>query len=234
MIYKFIKKYRSEFRVVKMCQVLEVSRSSYYDWLKRPVSTHQKEDEILVEKMRRIHKESYKTYGIRRIKAKLNKEGISCGKNRVARLMRENGIFSRLRRKYKATTNSNHRLPVAPNLLDQDFSADKPNTKWVGDITYIPTDEGFLYLSGIEDLFQRKVVGWSPGDRITKELTISALEQAVGRENPGYGLIFHSDRGSQYAAYAYQDVLHKYHIRQSMSRKGDCYDKEKYTFMCLV
>jgi len=224
MIYKFIKKYRSAFRVVKMCQVLEVSRSSYYGWLKRPASVHQKEDKILVEKMWRIHKESYKTYGIRRIKAKLNKEGISCGKNRVARLMRENGIFSRLRRKYKATTNSNHRLPVAPNILNQDFTADRPNKKWVGDITYIPTDEGFLYLAGIEDLFQRKVVGWSLGSRITKELTISALEQAAVRENPGDGLIFHSDRGSQYAAYAFQDVLYKYHIRQSMSRKGDCYD----------
>ena len=224
MIYIFIKRYRSEFRVMKMCQVLKVSRSSYYNWLRRPLSTHQKEDGILVEKMRRIHKESYKTYGIRRIKAKLNKEGISCGKNRVARLMRENSIFSRLRRKYKATTDSNHRLPVAPNLLAQDFTADKPNTKWVGDITYIPTDEGFLYFSGIEDLFQRKVVGWSLGDRITKELTISALEQAIGRENPDEGLIFHSDRGSQYAAYAYQEVLGKYCIRQSMSRKGNCYD----------
>lgn len=142
----------------------------------------------------------------------------------MARLMRENGIFSRLRRKYKATTNSNHCLPVAPNLLNQDFTSDTPNKKWVSDITYIPTDEGFLYLAGIEDLFQRKVVGWSLGSRITKELTISALEQAVGRENPGEGLIFHSDRGSQYAAYAFQDALHKYHIRQSMSRKGDCYD----------
>ena len=146
MIYKFIKKYRSAFRVVKMCQVLEVSRSSYYGWLKRPVSIRQKEDKILIEKMQRIHKESYKTYGIRRIKAKLNKEGISCGKNRIARLMRENGIFSRLRRKYKATTNSSHRLPVAPNILNQDFTADRPNKKWVGDITYITTDEGFLYL----------------------------------------------------------------------------------------
>ena len=224
MIYIFIKRYRSEFRVMKMCQVLKVSRSSYYNWLRRPLSTHQKEDGILVEKMRRIHKESYKTYGIRRIKAKLNKEGISCGKNRIARLMRENGVFSRLRRKYKATTDSNHRLPVAPNLLDQDFTSDRPNLKWVGDITYIPTDEGFLYLAGIEDLFQRKVVGWSLGSRITKELTIDALEQAVGRENPGDGLIFHSDRGSQYAAYAYQEVLGKYCIGQSMSRKGNCYD----------
>jgi len=174
--------------------------------------------------MRRIHKESYKTYGIRRIKAKLNKEGIFCGKNRIARLMRENGIFSRLKRKYKATTHSNHRFPVAPNLLNQDFKADKPNKKWVGDITYIPTDEGFLYLAGIEDLFHRKVVGWSLKDRMTKELTINALKQAIGRENPGDGLIFHSDRGSQYAAYAYQETLDKYGIRQSMSRKGNCYD----------
>ena len=132
MIYKFIKKYRSAFRVVKMCQVLEVSRSSYYGWLKRPASRHQKEDRILVEKMRRIHKESYKTYGIRRIKAKLNKESIFCGKNRIARLMRENGIFSRLRRKYKATTHSNHHLPIAPNLLDQDFTAVDPiKNGWV-------------------------------------------------------------------------------------------------------
>jgi putative transposase len=207
-----------------MCQVLEVSRSSYYDWLRRPASRHQKEDSVLLEKMRRIHKESYKTYGIRRIKAKLNKESIFCGKNRIARLMRENGIFSRLRRKYKATTHSNHHLPIAPNLLDQDFTADRPNKKWVGDITYIPTDEGFLYFSGIEDLFQRKLVGWSLGDRITQELTLKALEQAVGRENPGEGLIFHSDRGSQYAAYAYQEILGKYCIRQSMSRKGNCYD----------
>lgn len=137
-------------------KISEVARSSYYNWLRRPVSTHQKKDRILVEKMRRIHKESYKTYGIRRIKAKLNKEGISCGKNRIARLMRENGVFSRLRRKYKATTHSNHRLPVAPNILNQDFTADRPNLKWVGAITYIPTDEGFLYFSGIEDLFARE------------------------------------------------------------------------------
>jgi len=207
-----------------MCQVLEVSRSSYYNWLRRSVSVHQKEDKILVEKMRRIHKESYKTYGIRRIKAKLNKESIFCGKNRIARLMRENVIFSRLRRKYKATTHSNHRLPIAPNLLDQDFTADRPNKKWVGDITYISTDEGFLYLAGIEDLFQRKLVGWSLGDRINQELTLKSLKQAVGRENPDEGLIFHSDRGSQYVAYAFQEILRKYCIRQSMSRKGNCYD----------
>jgi len=207
-----------------MCQVLEVSRSAYYDWLIRSESKRKKDDNKLIKEIKRVHKESYETYGIRRVKARLEKENIICGKNRVARLMRENGIFSRLRRKYKATTNSNHSYPVAPNLLNQNFTADKPNEKWVGDITYIPTDEGWLYMAGIEDLFQRKVTGWAFSSRITKELTIAALEQAVGKECPQTGLIFHSDRGSQYAAYDYQDTLRKYGIIQSMSRKGNCYD----------
>lgn len=207
-----------------MCKVLKVSRSSYYDWLNRPESSRKQDDKKLLIDIRRIHKDSYETYGIRRVKAQLNRDGIRCGKNRVARLMRQNGIYSRLRRKYKATTNSNHSYPVAPNLLKQDFSSDTPNQKWVGDLTYIATDEGWLYLAGVEDLFNRKLVGWSLGSRITKELTISALRQAVGKECPGPGLIFHSDRGSQYAAYAYQDELRKYNIQQSMSRKGNCYD----------
>jgi len=207
-----------------MCEVLKIKRSSYYDWLKRPESNRKKDDKKLLKEIQRIHKKSYETYGIRRTKAQLNKEGIICGKNRVAKLMRENGIYSRLKRKFKATTNSNHNYPVAPNLLNQDFQSDVPNKKWVGDITYIPTDEGWLYLSGIEDLFNRKIVGWSFSNRITKELTISSLKQAIGKEMPGSGLIFHSDRGSQYAAYAFQDELRKYDIRQSMSRKGNCYD----------
>lgn len=207
-----------------MCQVFKVSRSAYYDWLKRPESNRKKDDNKILIEIKRVHKESYETYGIRRVKAQLEKDGIKCGKNRVARLMRENGIYSRLRRKYKATTNSKHNYPVAPNLLNQDFTAKNPNEKWVGDLTYIPTDEGWLYMAGVEDLFQRKVVGWAFGSRITKELAITALEQGVGREQPQAGLIFHSDRGSQYAAYDYQDTLRKYGIIQSMSRKGNCYD----------
>lgn len=207
-----------------MCQVLRVSRSSYYAWFNKPVSKRKKDDYRVLSHIKRIHKESFGTYGIRRMTDQLNKDGITCGKNRVARLMRENGIYSRLKRKYKATTNSNHRYPVAPNLLDQDFRSEAPNQKWVGDITYIATDEGWLYLAGVEDLFHRKIVGWSFSNRITKELTLAALRQAIGKEQPCHGLIFHSDRGSQYAAYAYQDELRKYNIRQSMSRKGNCYD----------
>lgn len=138
--------------------------------------------------------------------------------------MNENGIFSKLRRKYKATTQSNHNYPLAPNLLKQDFTADRPNQKWVGDLTYIATDEGWLYLAGVEDLYHRKLIGWSFSSRMKKQLTIDAIHQAMGRERPQNGLIFHSDRGSQYAAYDYQDILRKHGIRQSMSAKGNCYD----------
>ncbi len=158
------------------------------------------------------------------MKAQLNKDGFPCSKDRVSRLMRENGIFSKLRRKYKATTQSNHNYPVVENLLNQDFKADNPNQKWVGDLTYIATDEGWLYLAGIEDLYHRKLVGWSFSSRMKKQLTLDAFHQAIGRECPESGLIFHSDRGSQYAAYDYQDALRKHGIRQSMSAKGNCYD----------
>jgi putative transposase len=138
--------------------------------------------------------------------------------------MKENGLISRLKRKYKATTNSNHVYPVAPNLLEKDFKAERPNQKWVGDITYIPTDEGWLYLAAVEDLFHKKVIGWALDSRMTKQLTIDAIEQAIIKEKPNKGLIFHSDRGSQYAAYTYQDKLVSNGIRQSMSAKGHCYD----------
>ncbi|GAB6171379.1 hypothetical protein JCM15765_08570 [Paradesulfitobacterium aromaticivorans] len=130
-----------------MCQVFNIKRSSYYDWLNRPESKHKKNDTKLIKEIRRIHQESYETYGIRRIKAQLDKDGLTFGKNKVAKLMRENGIFSRLRRKYKATTNSKHSYPVAPNLLNQNFRTEKPNEKWVGDLTYIATDEGWLYMA---------------------------------------------------------------------------------------
>lgn len=207
-----------------MCQVLSVSRSSYYQWLHRPESNRRKKDKKLIKEIKRIHKECYQTYGSRRMKAQLNIDGFSCSKDRVRRLMNENGIFSKLRRKYKATTQSNHNYPLAPNLLKQDFTADRPNQKWVGDLTYIATDEGWLYLAGVEDLYHRKLIGWSFSSRMKKQLTIDAIHQAMGRERPQNGLIFHSDRGSQYAAYDYQDILRKHGIRQSMSAKGNCYD----------
>lgn len=207
-----------------MCQALQVSRSAYYNWLKRPKSKRKQYDKKLLKEIKRVHKESRETYGILRITAQLKKEGFTCGKNKVRRLMRENHIYSRLKRKYKATTDSKHNYPVAPNLLNQDFKSEKPNQIWVGDITYIKTQEGWLYLAAVEDLFQKEVVGWSMDATMTRKLTIAALEQAIRKERPKEGLVFHSDRGVQYAAFEYQDTLRKYSIIQSMSGKGNCYD----------
>lgn len=207
-----------------MCQVLEVSRSSFYDWLNRPISYRKENDKELISQIKRIFDESDSTYGHRRIKKELRKKGIKTSNQRVRRLMKENGLISVLKAKYKATTNSNHKYPVAPNLLNKDFKSNKVNQKWVGDITYIPTKEGWLYLAAIEDLYHKKIVGWALDSRMTKQLTIKAIDQAIKREKPQKGLIFHSDRGSQYAAYDYQNKLKENGIRQSMSAKGDCYD----------
>lgn len=224
MKYRFIHDHRLEFRVEKMCNVLGVPRSGYYAWIDRPVSRRDLEDEKLLFHIKQIHKESNGTYGILRMTKALKRRNIHCGKNRVAKVMRKNNIICRTRRKYKATTNSKHNYPVAPNLLGQSFYVEAPNTVWVGDITYIGTEQGWLYLAAVEDLFNRKVIGWSMSDAMPTELTASALEMAVGRRNPSAGLIFHSDRGVQYASYKYQQLLRDKKMIQSMSRKGDCYD----------
>lgn len=207
-----------------MCRALKVSRSAYYDWLGLPLSPRQEQDQALLIQITKIFIESDSTYGHRRIKKQLQKQGIGCSNDRIRRLMQENGLISVHKAKFKATTNSNHNYPVAPNLLQKDFTALAPGQKWVGDITYIPTNEGWLYLAAIEDLYHRKVVGWALGARMTKQLTIDALDQALARTDCQPGAIFHSDRGSQYAAYDYQDKLRENGIRQSMSAKGDCYD----------
>jgi putative transposase len=207
-----------------MCQVFKVGRSAYYDWLNRPLSRRQEQDIVLLVEITKIFQESNSTYGHRRVKKQLKKQGIKCSNERVKRLMRGNGLISVHKVKYKATTNSKHNYPVAPNLLKKDFKADAPGQKWVGDITYVATKEGWLYLAAVEDLYHRKVVGWALDSRMTKQLTLRAIDQAIRRERPRKGLIFHSDRGSQYAAYAYQDKLKDHGIRQSMSAKGDCYD----------
>jgi putative transposase len=207
-----------------MCQVFDVTRSAFYEWLERPVSRRVEQDKQLLIKIKKLFDDSDSTYGHRRIKRILRKLGVKVSNQRVRRIMNENGLVSVLKAKYKATTNSNHKYPVAPNLLNKTFTADKPNQKWVGDITYISTEEGWLYLAAVEDLFHRKIVGWALDSRMTKQLTQRAIEQAVNKEKPDKGLIFHSDRGSQYAAYDYQDKLREYGIRQSMSAKGDCYD----------
>lgn len=207
-----------------MCQVMQVSRSGYYAWLDRPESSRRSRNLKLLTKIRKIHQQSRNTYGSPRITKALNKQGVVCGKNRVARLMQLNGIIAKTKRKYKATTNSKHNYPVTANLLNQTFNASRPNQVWVVDITYIPTDEGWLYLAAIEDLCHRKIVGWSMDCTMTRQLVLDALRQAVWRYRPSTGLIHHSDRGSQYASHEYQQALRDYGMLSSMSRKGNCYD----------
>ena len=207
-----------------ICRVLEVSKSGYYAWKKRPKSRHRIDNEGLLIEIRRVFVENDSNFGSPRIWNDLKKSNIPCSENRIARLMREAGLVAIQRRKFKATTNSNHDWPVAPNLLERKFNVDEPNKIWVTDITYIWTWEGWLYLSFVLDLYSRGVVGLAMSERITDDLTQDALNQAIGRRNPGTGLIHHSDRGSQYASGDYQALLQKHAITPSMSRKGDCWD----------
>jgi transposase InsO family protein len=204
--------------------LLEVSKSGYSVWKNRPQSRRSIDNEALLIEIRRVFVENDSNFGSPRIWDDLRKTNIPCSKNRVARLMREDGLVAIQRRKFKATTNSNHHWPVAPNLLERNFSIDKPNKIWVTDITYIWTWEGWLYLAFVLDLYSRGVVGLAMAERITDDLTQSALKQALGRRNPHAGLIHHSDRGSQYASGDYQALLKRHEITPSMSRKGDCWD----------
>lgn len=224
MRYHFIAAHRRLFRVEKMCRVLKVSRSGYYGWLRRPESRRSQANRFLLWEIKVVHERSRKTYGSPRVTVELHAEGVRCSENRVARLMRLGGIRAKTKRKFKATTDSKHRLPVAPNLLDRQFTVDRPNRVWVSDITYIWTAEGWLYLAGVLDLYSRMVVGWSMNNRVTGELTRDALQQAIGRRHVLPGLLHHSDRGSQYAAGDYQGLLLQHGMICSMSRKGDCYD----------
>jgi putative transposase len=224
MKYRFISAHRETFKVGRMCKLLNVSRSGYYAWRKRPESRRSREDRALEDKIRVLHKASHGIYGSPRVHRDLVDAGVRCSKHRVARIMRNAGIRSRTKKKFKATTNSKHNLPVAPNLLEQNFTVEAPDRTWVGDITYIPTDEGWLYLAILLDLYNREVVGWAASPRMTRQLVIEALQMALGRRDPGHGLVHHTDRGSQYASYDYQDILKEHDIVCSMSRKGNCYD----------
>ena len=224
MRYGFVKQHKIEFHVILMCKVLRVSRSGYYEWLKRPTSKQRQEDQRLSREIVTIHQKSRATYGTRRIKVELAEQGEQVSRSRISRLLREQGLKVKSKRKFKVTTNSKHKLPVAPNLLARKFMVDRPDAVWVSDISYIWTAEGWLYLAGIVDLYSRMVVGWSMNKRITKELTLDALNQALKRRCPQPGLLHHSDRGSQYAAGDYQNLLHDNKMICSMSRKGDCWD----------
>lgn len=206
-----------------MCQALEVSRSGFNDWRNRGPSKREKDDGEILKVIRDIHQKGRGIYGLDKIYNEVKKVRF-CGRNRVYRLMKSNGIKSKRPRKYKPTTNSKHNLPVADNLLNQDFKADKPNAVWVSDISYVWTDEGWEYLAAVKDLCNKEIVGWAMSSRMTKDLVIKALSNAIQKRRPPAGLIHHSDRGVQYCSKDYRVLLAKHNIRCSMSRKGNCYD----------
>ena len=224
MKFIFIREHAEQFPIRTMCRVLDVSRGGYYGWLKRPESLRSRDDRRLKVEIRTIYEKNKCRYGSPRVHRTLRHRGTVCGKNRVARLMREDGLRARSRRKFKATTDSNHRHPVAPNLLNRQFDVSALDTVWLGDITYIPTGEGWLYLAVLMDLASRRIVGWSMSERIKGELTLQALDSAVQRRRPKPGLLHHSDQGSQYAYGEYQDALEAQGMQVSMSRRGNCWD----------
>jgi putative transposase len=224
MIFRFMCNHQSEFPIFMMCRVLEVSRSGYYAWLKHPESKKAKDDNVLSQEITEIHRESFGTYGSPRVYRELKRRNKCIGENRVARLMRKDGLRAKTKRKFKVTTNSKHNLPVAANLLNREFTPEAPNQRWSSDITYIWTSEGWLYLAVVMDLFSRAIVGWSMSERMTRELVINAFGMAVKRKKPPSGLLHHSDRGSQYASADYQAMLANHGAICSMSRKGNCWD----------
>jgi putative transposase len=224
MRFEFIEDHRDEFPVTRMCKVLNVSSSGYYAWRKRPVSAREVANQQLLEKIEVVHTESHETYGSPRVYHELKAQGVACSENRVARLMRLHHIQAKQTKRYKVTTRRNKAHPVAPNLLKRNFVAQRPDQIWLADITYIPTLEGWLYLATILDLYTRRIVGWAMSDRMTSDLTISALEMAISQRQPDPGLIHHSDQGSQYTDGTYQALLEDHGIRASMNGVGSWYD----------
>ena len=220
-----IKALMTEYDVQEMCETLSVSTSGYYDWLDRKPSKRQKSDEELSEQIRAVHAASRKTYGRPRITLTLQDQGQRCSPKRVARLMRQNGLQGAQKARYKPkTTDSNHDLPISPNRLAELPAVDRINQVWVGDITYIPTLEGWMYLAAFMDLKSRKIKGWTIRDHMKTSLVNDAFTRAVFREGPVSGLITHTDRGCQYASRAFQALLNQHYVLSSMSAKGNCYD----------
>ena len=224
MKYKFIMENRKEFRLGKMCKMLEVSRSGYHNYVRRKMSQRRLENQMILERIRRIHHLSRGLYGSPKIYQELRKLGLKYNRKRIVRIMRINGIRAKTKRKYKRTTDSNHSYPVAENILGQDFTSTVLNKIWVSDITYIWTKEGWLYLCCILDLCSRKIVGWQIDITLSSSLVITALSQAITNRGENPGIIFHSDRGSQYASGEVRKYLWGHKMIQSMSRKGNCYD----------
>jgi putative transposase len=210
--------------ISRLCKLLQVSVSGYYAWRKRGPSQRQLDDMVLLAHVRAAYRGSRETYGAERVHHELVENGVEIGRHRVARLMRDNDLSPKRKQKFKKTTDSKHNKAVTSNLLDQDFSAQAPNEKWAGDISYIWTAQGWLYLAVILDLFSRRVVGWAAGPRMTSDLPLRALNRAIALRRPSPGAIHHSDRGSQYCSDVYQARLGELGFLVSMSGKGNCYD----------
>lgn len=222
MRFAFVQEHAGQYDVDTMCRVLEVSRSGYYAWRRRPLSRRAREDRQLLPKIRAIHKQTRRAYGSPRIYRELKGQNVTCGRHRVARLMREAGLRAKHKRRFRATTDSAHSHPIAPNHLKREFTVTEIDAVWLADITYLRTREGWLYLALVMDLCSRRIVGWAMAARINQDLTLSALRMAIlqGRRPK----VHHSDRGSQYACGAYREALEKLGIEASMSRKGNCWD----------
>ena len=211
-----------------LCQVMQLKTGSYYAWCSQKRCERRREEQArqqaLVEQIQQAHHQSRNSYGSPRIYQELREQGVACGRHRVARLMHDHHIVAKKARRFRVTTQSNHALPIAPNVLDREFAASAPNQRWVGDITYLWTREGWLYLAVVLDLFSRRVVGWSMQASMEAGLVCDALQMAIQRCAPSPGLLYHSDRGSQYASLIYQDLLDRHGMVASMSRKGNCWD----------
>ena len=224
MRYAFIEQHCGSYPVQALCRSLQVSDSGFAAWQRSEGPKKWLSDSKLLKLIRQIHEQTKAAYGSPRIYLELKGRGIPASKGRVERLMREHGLRGRHKRRFKATMNSKHTLPVAPNLLEQNFETARPDQTWTADITYCATDEGWLYLAIVLDLYTRQIVGWAMRERMTKDLVIDALRMAWFRRRPPPGLIHHSDRGSQYCSYDFQKQLAEYGMRASMSRKGNCWD----------
>lgn len=224
MKFAFISEEKVAFPIAVLCRVLAVSPSGFYASEARPESSHVQRDRDLGEKVAAAHAASGKRYGSPRVHADLKASGEKVGKKRVARLMREKHLTARTRRRFRKTTDSKHTLPIAPNVLERDFTATAPNRVWVTDITFLWTKQGWLYLAAILDLFSRRVVGWATSENVDRHLALAALDKALAGRRPPAGLVHHSDRGSTYAAADYQKALRTRGFESSMSRKGDCWD----------
>lgn len=219
-----IEQMRQDYPVPPMCRMLGVSVSGYYAWRKRSPSKRVRQEARLETEILAAHQRTRESFGPERLQRDLERHGVCVGIHRIKRLRRKLGLRCRQKRKFKATTNSKHDLPVAPNLLQQDFAVAAPDQAWCGDITYIATDEGWLYLAGLKDLYSGEIVGYAMSERMTKDLVMQALFRAVSNRRPKPGLIQHTDRGSQYCSSAYQKIVRQFGMRPSMSRRGNCYD----------